>query len=123
MEAIIKKILDKAEKDKDILAVALFGSSLKRKGRDIDICLFLKDKKSNLEMSRKRLSYSKFHDKIDIQIFQQLPVYIRIQILKQHKILLNKDISALYNIAFDTIREFGFYKKIYDLYLNNIKNG
>ena len=37
----VQKIINLAKKDKKTIAVALFGSSLKREGRDIDICLFL----------------------------------------------------------------------------------
>lgn len=119
----IKKILEEAKKDKQIIAVALFGSSLKGKGRDIDICLFLDKKYSNLEMSKKRLSFLKdVSDKFDVQIFQQLPIYIRIRILKG-KILYSKNEDLLYEIAFDTIKEFDFYKKLYTMYLNEVKNG
>lgn len=120
----IKKLIERAKKDRKIIAVALFGSSLKRKGRDIDICLFLDKKYPNLEMSKKRLEYlGEVSDKMDIQIFQQLPIYIRARILKECKILLEKNSDLLYEIAFDTIKEFGFYKKLYVMYLNEVKNG
>ena len=55
MDKNIKNIISKAKHDKEIFAVTLFGSSLKRKGRDIDICLFLDKKYTNLEMSKKKL--------------------------------------------------------------------
>lgn len=120
----LKKIIKIAKKDKEIIAVALFGSSLDREGRDIDICLFLNEKKSNLCMSKKRLEYLKeVGKKFDIQIFQHLPIYIRARILKKSKILLSKDENRLYNIAFDTIKEFSLFEKIYVNYLNTIENG
>ena len=120
----IKKLIEKAKKDKKAIAVALYGSSLKRKGRDIDICIFLDKKYPNLEMSRKRLEYLKeASDRIDITIFQQLPIYIRARILKECKILLEKNSDLLYEIAFSTIKEFGFFKKLYDMYLQEVKNG
>ena len=53
----ILKIIGKAKKDKQVIAVALFGSSLNGKGRDIDICIILDRKYSNLEMSKKRLYF------------------------------------------------------------------
>ena len=123
----IKELIKKAKKDSKVIAVALFGSHSRdeqRKDSDIDICIFLDKKYSNLEMFNKRLGFLRdVSDKFDIQIFQQLPVYIRMRILKEHKILLVKNEDLLYEFAFDTIKEFGFYKKIYYMYLEEIKNG
>jgi|SRR3989344_3662381 len=124
MDKNIKKIIEKAKKDNEITAVALFGSSLKGKGRDIDICIFLDKKYSNIQMSKKQLGFLKELDQnIDIQIFQQLPIYIRARIIGGCKILLDKNSDLLYNIAFDTIKEFGFFKKTYENYLREVKNG
>ncbi len=121
MNKRINSIIEKAKKDKHAIAVALFGSSVNGKGRDIDICIFLDKKYSNLEMSRKRLGY--LDGDIDVQIFQQLPVYIRSDIIKKGKILFCKNTDLLYGFAFDTIKEFGFFKKLYDMYLEEVKNG
>ncbi len=120
----ILKIIGKAKKDKQVIAVALFGSSLNGKGRDIDICIILDRKYSNLEMSKKRLYFlNGLKDIFDVQIFQQLPIYIRIEILKETKVLFCKDEDLLYEVAFDAIKEFGFFKKVYDMYLGRVKNG
>ncbi|MBS3084474.1 nucleotidyltransferase domain-containing protein [Candidatus Pacearchaeota archaeon] len=123
MKEITSKIIKEAEKDKEVLAVALFGSYARKEDyRDIDIALVLKEKKSNKEMSKIKLKYaSKFDSKLDIHIFEQLPVYIKIRILKEGKFILIKDEDKMYEIAFETIKEFGFYKKIYDSYLENVK--
>ena len=117
----INNIIKKAKSDKDILAVLLFGSSIERQGRDIDICLVLNKKLSNLDMTKKRISYLKTN--YDIQVFQQLPLYIRSRILKQHFILLNKNEKMLYELVYKTIKELNFYDKVYNLCLNKIKNG
>ena len=124
MNKEIKKNIEKAKKDNKIIAVALYGSSLKGKGRDIDICIFLDKKYSNIKMSKKKLEFLKINNEDkDIQIFQQLPIYIRIRIIKDGEIIHCKNSDLLYDIAFDTMKEFGFYKKIYDLYLQEVKNG
>lgn len=124
MNKKINTIIEKARKDKKIIAVALFGSRVKGRGRDIDICLFLDKKYPNLEMSKKQLGFLKIvENNIDIQIFQQLPVYIRIRIIKEGKILFCKNTDLLYSIAFDTIKEFNSYEKVYETYLEAIKNG
>jgi uncharacterized protein len=114
-----QKLILKAKKDPKIIAIALFGSTLKTKGRDIDLCLFLDKKYSNLTLSRIRLKYLKEFN-YDIQIFQALPLYIKSRILKQGKILYSKNTPELYEIYFQTIKEFGFYKKMYEIYLQNV---
>lgn len=122
----INYILKNAKKDKKVIAVALFGSSLKGKGRDIDLCFFLDKKYPNIQMSKTKLKFLKEindSDKIDIKIFQQLPIYIRSKILKEGKILFCKDEETLYDIAFKTIKEFNSYKKLYDMYLQEVENG
>lgn len=124
MEKGIEKIIEKAKNDSRVLAVALFGSSLKGEGRDVDICIFLEKKLTNLEMSRVRLEFLKdLNDKFDLNVFQQLPLYIRKRILKEGKILFVKDEDNLYEIAFSTIREFEFYKKVYQMCLDRVKYG
>jgi len=124
MKKEITKIIDKAKKDKKVIAIALFGSSLKGEGRDIDICVFLDKVYSNLEMSRKKLELLKgLNNKVDLQVFQQLPIYIRIRVIGEGKILFCKNENLLYETAFSTIKEFGFFKKLYDMYLEGIKNG
>ncbi|MBI2629629.1 nucleotidyltransferase domain-containing protein [Candidatus Pacearchaeota archaeon] len=121
----IKNVIELAEKDEKIMAVFLFGSAARgEQYRDIDLCLVLDKKYSNLEMSKKRLEYlSIAKDKVDIQIFQQLPVYIRIRVIKEGKILLCKNEDNLYELAFENIKEFGFYEKLYNLYLERVENG
>ena len=115
--------MKKIKADKDIIAVLLFGSLARNEpNRDIDICIILDRKYSNLEMSKKRLSFvSLVNNKFDIQIFQQLPLYIRKRILKEGKILLCKNEDVLYNIAFSTIKEYNLYEKAYITYMNSIK--
>ena len=124
MNKNISEVIKQAKTDGKITAVALFGSSLKGKGRDIDICIFMDKKYSNLEMSKKQLDFMKnAKSNFDIQIFQQLPIYIRMRILKEGRILLDKNPEFLYNLAFDTIKEFEFFRKSYEIYLEEVKNG
>ncbi|MEK6854891.1 MAG: nucleotidyltransferase domain-containing protein [Nanoarchaeota archaeon] len=113
------KLINELKKDKRIIAVLLFGSRARNEQyRDTDICLVLDKKYSNLEMSKIVLKYSsELTAKHDIQVFQQLPLYIRQRILKEGKILLCINEPALYDIAFATIKEFEYYKKIYYTYL------
>jgi hypothetical protein len=125
MDENIKKLVNNIKKDKDVLAVALFGSLARGEAyRDIDLAIFLNKKISNKEMTNKRIKYlGRIGENLDINIFQQLPVYIRMRILKEGKILYCSNMDKLYEIAFDTIKEFNSYEKVYNMCLESVKNG
>ncbi len=126
MEKPLKKLIEKARKDKDILAVSLFGSFARGEKNygDIDVCLFLRGKKPNKVISKKKLEYvSEFGDRFDIQIFQQLPLYIRERVLREGKILLSKNTDLLYDIAIAFIKEYEDYRPIYESYLEAVEHG
>ncbi len=126
MDKELVGLIGKAKKDKDVLAVSIFGSFARgEKYRDVDVCLILRPQKySNLEMSKKRLKYlSEAGDKFDIQIFQQLPVYIKHRILKEGKIIFCRDEEKLYDLALLTIKEYEDFKPIYRGYLEAVKHG
>lgn len=114
----MEKIVKKATRDEDILAMMLFGSYTKQRFKpssDIDVCLILKPKRfSNLSISKKKLEcLTLVSNKYDIQIFQQLPVYIRVRILKEGKLLLNKNYDELFKVARDANKKFDPFKKHY----------
>ncbi len=121
----IKNKLNILKKDKQIIAVLLFGSYITNRpyARDIDVCLVLNKNYTNKEMTEKRIKcYSNLPDKFDIQIFQQLPLYIQKRILEEGKIIFCNDEDKLYEIAYDTIKEFNLFEKAYNYYLNEVKN-
>lgn len=117
-------IVKKAKKDKDVLAVILFGSYARKEPyRDIDICLVLYPKKyDKLFLSRKKLTYLTDFQKTDIQIYQQLPIYIRTRVLKEGKIIYCKNKDALYDIAIETIKDFNDFEPRYKTYLEGVMN-
>lgn len=114
---------EKIMKDKEVIAVFVFGSYTRNEHyRDIDLCFILDKKYPNLNMSKKAVKYaSLLPSKFDVKIFQQLPVYIRIRVLKEGKIVLCKNEDLLYEVALSTVKEFEFYKKIYHNYLMQFK--
>lgn len=118
----ITKIIEMAKKDKEVIAVILFGSRARKEAKpdsDIDICLVLRNPGKSTE---KRIDYS-LSDKLDVQVFQSLPMYVKMRILKEGKILFCGDEKVLYEIALSTIREFEDYKKFYYGYLEAMVNG
>ncbi len=98
--------------------IILYGSSLglyRLDDSDIDICLYINDEKKNLSKIRLEL-LKKFNENFDIQMFQLLPLFVQIEILKG-KILYVKDEDRIYEIANETIEE---YEEFYPFYLDYI---
>lgn len=126
MERAVSELVSRMKKDKDILAVSVFGSYARGEHyRDIDICIFLKGGElGRLGMAKKRLKYlSEASGNFDIQVFQQLPLYIKHRVLKEGKILFCRDQNKLYDIAHAFIREWEDFKPIYEKYLEGVANG
>ena len=125
MNKTIQKIIQQAQKDKSVIAIALFGSYARGESyRDIDVCIFLKPTEYAPEfLSAKKFEYIPEEEKYDIQIFQQLPLYIQKRILKEAKIVYCKNEDLLYDLYFLTIRDFEHYEHIYEGYLEAVESG
>ncbi len=121
MNVFDKRFIEKIKRDKEVIAMLIFGSYARGENhKDVDICLVLSKKYSNKEMTNKRIKYySDISSRFDIQIFQQLPVYIKVKILKEGKVVLCKNEDRLYEIAYDTIKEYDDFKEIYTSYIKN----
>lgn len=123
IDLLLDRMVKKAKGDKQILALLLFGSQARDdniKASDIDICLVLMPGSyTSLNLSQKRLAYLKSFD-LDIQVFQQLPLYIKVRVLKEGRVLFCRDEDKLYNISFSTIREFADFEHIYREHLEEI---
>jgi hypothetical protein len=96
--------------------VILHGSRAFGKGletSDLDLCIYYRGTPE--EMSRFRLKLlSKLPSYVDVQIFQQLPLYVRKEVLKG-KVLFAKDKKFLYEVALKTVKDFEAFKpRFYD---------
>jgi len=84
----------------DILAILLYGSVAKgeeTQRNDIDICIIspsCKDKLGLLNEIYRKLDV--FSKKYDIRFFEELPLYIQINIIENNKIIYSKDVYELY---------------------------
>lgn len=118
-EILIDKLQGKMEEDPDILAIILYGSYARgEEARDVDLCLVLFPDRTQKGFD-KRLEYS-YYDLIDVQVFQDLPLYMRPRIIKEGKVLHVKDEDLLYDIAIKTAKEYELYRPKYEMYLNSI---
>jgi len=122
----IQRFLVKAQADEDVLAVLLFGSTARKEEKpssDVDLCLILEPRRKpydNSILSHKRLEFMKDFS-FDIQIFQQLPVYIRTRVLKDGHVLFVRDEERLYEVALRTAQSFEDFKHIYYDYLKEVE--
>lgn len=125
MQELLEKLMAKVRQDEDVLAVFLFGSVVRREQTDlsdVDICLVLRHQPTPAGptlLSRKRLDYLK-DIPLDIQIFQQLPLYVRRRLLKEGQILFVRDETLLYELALRTAQAFEDFKPIYAMYLEGV---
>jgi hypothetical protein len=84
---------------------------------DIDICIYMKEKKEVLAEIRLNL-LAEFPEKYDIQMFQLLPLYVQIEVLKG-EVLYVKDEDFIYEIAYRTIDEWEDFYPIYKDYIES----
>lgn len=121
IEQLTKQFLEQLENTEffsKVEFVILYGSSLSSyylDDSDIDLCLYIDEKKKILPRIRLEL-LKKSIEKFDIQMFQLLPLYVQIEILKG-EVLYVKEEDRLYEIANETIDE---YEEFYPLYLDYI---
>jgi predicted nucleotidyltransferase len=122
----LKRIVEDVAKDVEILALFLYGSSARKEAciqSYVDLCLVLMPASyTPNELSQKKLTYLKSFE-LDIQIFQQLPIYIKKRVIKEGKVLYCKDEDALYDLCFAVIREFSDFEHIYRHYLTEVADG
>jgi hypothetical protein len=124
--AVVARFVETAKDDRDVLAVILFGSEARGEARaesDVDVCLVLEDRRlDTLGQSQKRSAYLASYD-LDIQIFQQIPLYLRVRVLREGKVLFCRDEDKLYAMAFQTAQHFEDFRHIHEEYLEAVANG
>jgi len=123
---ILREVVRAAREAEEILAVILFGSAArgeKSSTSDLDLCLVLMPKPySALELSEIKLEYaSRFP--VHMSVFQQLPLYIRKRVLQEGKILFCREDDVLYDVAFETIRDYAQFEPAYRGYLKEVAHG
>lgn len=108
----ILKDLKFLKKYKEVHSVLLYGSYAKNKQTqrsDIDICVVAPECRNIQDYSSLlRKIWGKVDTKnYDIRLFEELPLYIKISVINNHKIIFSKDVSEL-NLYFY------FYRKLWD---------
>ena len=98
--------------------VILYGSTVEGKQTplsDVDIAVYYEGTKEERFKFRMEVLGSA-NDKFDIQTFQDLPLYIRKEIISHGKILYQKSYSEIFDVFIKTIKSFGDFKPRLDIY-------
>lgn len=120
MEAATERIRRLDREDK-VQFIVLYGSLAEgRRGKLSDIDLAIGHEGNKKERFNFRLkTLGELEDKFDVQIFQDLPLYIKVEVLKG-KVLYARDMKLLNEIALETIREFELFKPHFLDYISRI---
>ncbi len=120
MEEVVEKI--KKIGGGRVKFVFLFGSVATGKNNkfsDVDLAVYYEgSEKERFDFRVKVMG--KLGDKYDVKIFQDLPLYLRADVLKG-KLLYFSDRGFVYDVACETLRRFGDFKKYVDDYVERRK--
>jgi predicted nucleotidyltransferase len=85
---------------KEVLAVLLYGSTVKddeTPRSDIDICIVAPSPENRAELLKDVYrNLDVFSKKYDVRIFEELPLYMQIQIIQSHEVVHTKDIYEMH---------------------------
>ncbi len=108
-------------KDK-VRFVVLYGSAAKgklTKLSDLDLAVFFNGDKSERFEFRKKI-LGRVSNEFDIQIFQDLPLYVQKDILSTGKVMYSVDYIETFEIFMKTIRGFEDFKPRLEVYYSGL---
>lgn len=121
----LSRLVSRAERDPDVLAVILFGSQARGEAAstsDVDVCLVLAAGCDTDRGFERKLEYAGAFD-VDLALFHELPLHVRSRVLKEGEVLFVRDEDALYELAIRTARAFDDFRHIYRQYLDEVARG
>lgn len=113
------KTIEKIKGFENVKFIFLFGSAVRndmKSNSDIDLCIYYDGKEDEAFRFRLKVLSELFDEKYDVKIFQQLPLYIRKEVLKG-TLLYYSDFEFVHEIALDTLKEFDNFKRFYYDYI------
>lgn len=106
-QILLKNFISEVKKDPDIVALILYGSSAKNGDyKDIDVCLIPYNQTQEIPLKKILYYKGNFPSKLDIQFFNDLPLYIKHEVLNHGKLLINKDFDRVFDIYEQTHRAY-----------------
>lgn len=107
---------------KKIRFIALYGSTAAGKATvlsDIDLAVFYDGNKKERFEFRAKVS-GRVRDVLDLQTFQDLPIYIRKEIISNGELLYFREHASVFEVFLRTIREFEDFKPRMDMYYSHM---
>lgn len=97
--------------------IILYGSAAEERMNlesDIDLCVYYEGSSGDAAQFRHRALSDLPGTRFDIQIFQQLPLYVRVEVIRGIPVFV-RNTRFLYERAIDTLRDFQDFKhRLYD---------
>jgi hypothetical protein len=98
-EIALRRVVARAETDPEVLAALLFGRHARGDAgprSDVDVCLVLEEGvDAGLAASRRRLDSAGVGE-LGLNIFQQLPLYVRSRVLEEGRVAFVRDGDRLF---------------------------
>jgi len=113
------EIIKNIEGFQNVRFIFLYGSTATgntKDDSDIDLCIFYEGPENKASRFRLKVLSELESDKYDVKIFQQLPLYIRKEVLKGILVYTN-NFSFVHETAINTIKEFDDFKRYYYDYI------
>ncbi|MCM2465541.1 nucleotidyltransferase domain-containing protein [Methanoculleus oceani] len=108
------KTVEGFEKVRFIILYGSVAEGRARAGSDLDLCIYYDGDREEAARFRFAALSELPDDRYDIQIFSLLPLYVRTEVLRG-KVIYCPDERFLYDVAYQTIREFDDFKhRLYD---------
>ena len=120
---VMIELIKKLDKKHKVKFVVLYGSYARKRASklsDIDIAIYYDGNKKERFRFRIKL-LGELSNRFDIHIFQDLPLYIRNEIVEEGKILYKGDSEVLYREFIKVIREYEDFRKYINMYYNALK--
>ncbi len=97
---IFNDLKNDLKKSKDVFAIVVYGSHVEGKAHersDMDACVVLKtnDGEKLSHVFREILKISAKNEKYDIRIFEQMPLFMKMEVIEKGQVIYTKDFSEL----------------------------
>ena len=118
INSVVDKILEiGGNKVKFIILYGSYANDTNTPSSDIDLAIYYDASREERFKFRMKI-LGIFDTNFDIQIFQDLPLYVRKEVIKG-RVLYYDDLEFLYSLTRDTYRDFEDFKKRFYDYIDN----
>jgi len=119
MRMELDEVVDKIKDFDEVQFIILYGSASEERdseNSDVDLCIGYEGDEEEASRFRYDILSELFADKYDVQIFQLLPIYVKKEVLKG-EVLYCRDKRELYDMAYQSVKEFDDFKRRYYDYI------